>query len=157
MKASGNHLEEGGSVGSKILVTWTAFRVSRPPTPARIQAGSSGFSENSIRGREKEGKRKAKGWEGGRQERTILPFPPSTCQGAAVLGNWTSRPRRDQTRVISSVINSGPQLLCALIYLQTIPISKGSADHTGFPGKGWGRGSSEGWLPSLACGSGSLC
>lgn len=56
-----------------------------------------------------------------------------------MLGNGTSHPQRDQTRVISSVINSGPQILCALIYLQTIPISRGSADHTGFPGKGWGR------------------
>lgn len=27
-----------------------------------------------------------------------------------MLGNWTSHLQRDQTRVISSVINSGPQL-----------------------------------------------
>lgn len=74
----------------------------------------------------------------GRQERTDLPFPP-TFQGAAMLGNWTSHPQRDQTRGISSVINSGPQLLWALIYLRTIPISRGSADHIGFPGKAWGK------------------
>jgi len=66
MKASGSHPEEGGSVDGKTLVTRTAFRVSRPPTLARIQAGSSTFSVSSIRGREKAGQRKAKGWEGGR-------------------------------------------------------------------------------------------
>lgn len=88
MKASGSHPGEGGSVGSKTWATGTAFRVCRPSTLARIQAGSSSFS------------------------------------GAAVLGNWTSQPERDQTRVISSVINSGSHLFCALIYLQTIQSPK---------------------------------
>lgn len=135
----------------------TATRVSGPPTLARIQAASSNFSAGSVGVSVKEDKRKAKGWEGRQQERTSLPFPPSTLQGAAMLGIGSSHPQRYQTRVISSVINSGPWLLCALIYLQTLPISKSSADHIGLPGKGRGRGSSEGWLPSLGCGFASLC
>lgn len=155
MEASGSRQEEGGSVGGRAFVTGTAIRASRPPALARIHAASSNFSTSSTGVRRKEDKRKAKRWTVGRQEGT-LPFPPSTFQGAAMLGNWTSHLQRDQTRVISSLINSGPQLLCALIYLQTIPVSRGSADRIGFPGKGWGQGSSEGWLPSPVCGFESL-
>ena len=70
---------------------------------------------------------------------------------------WEVGPGRDQTRVTSSVISSGPRLLWARIYLQTLPVSRDSADHTGLSGSGRGRGSSEGWLPWLACGFGSLC
>lgn len=78
--------------------------------------------QHQREGEERPGK--GKGVGRGRRGRTILPFPPSTFQGAAVLGNWTSQPERDQTRVISSVINSGSHLFCALIYLQTIQSPK---------------------------------
>lgn len=57
--------------------------------------------------------------------------------------------QRGQTRVVYPVINSAPQLLSALIYLQTIPISKGFADHIGFPEKGWGRAGFRPWRVAL--------
>lgn len=88
-------------------------------------------------------KRKAQGGEekAGQQHSPLPTFCSLRGQESqtAVLGNWTSCPKRDWSKVISSVINSGPQLFCALLYLQAIPVSKGPADHMRFPGKGWGK------------------
>lgn len=100
--------------------------------------------------REWEGQEEGEVWEERPLERSRLPC---SARGRSA-GKWD---RGDQTRVTSSVINSGPRLLWARVYLQTLPVSRDSADHTGLPGRGRGRGSSEGWLPRLVCGFGSLC
>lgn len=140
MEASGGLQEDGGSVGGRTFVMGTAIRVSRPPALARTHAASSNFSTSSTGVRRKEDKRKAKRRTVGRQEGTTLPFLPFAFQGAAMLGNWTSHPQRDQTRIVSSLINSGTQLLCVLIYLHTIPVSRGSADRIGSQERAGGRG-----------------
>lgn len=91
---------------------------------------------------EKRGQEKGEEMDGGEAggDHPTLPFPPSAFQGAAMLGNCTSHPQRDQTRIVSSLINSGPQLLCVLIYLHTIPVSRGSADRIGSQERAGGRG-----------------
>lgn len=96
VEASGSRQEQGGSVGGRTFGMGTAIRASRPPTLARIPAASSNFSTSSTGVRRKEDKRKAKRWTAGRQAGTALPFPPSTFQEAAMLGNWTSHPQRDR-------------------------------------------------------------
>lgn len=120
---------------------------SRPPTLVRIQAASSKFSAGSRGGSGKD-KRKARYGKRGRWRGPVCP----ALRGAAVLGVGAGR---EQTRVTSSVISSGPWLLWARIYPQTLPVSRDTADRTALPGRGRGRGSSEGWLPRLACGFGS--
>lgn len=108
------------------------------------------------RSEEKRGREKGKEMDGGEAGGNRPPLSTFYLSRGCNAGKLDQPPPERQTRVISSLINSGSQLLCAPIYLQTIPVSRGSADRVGFPGKGWGKGSSEGWLPSPACGFESL-
>lgn len=89
---------------------------------------------------EKRGQEKGEEMDGGEAGGDHPPLSTFCFSRGCNAGKLHQPPQRDQTRIVSSLINSGPQLLCVLIYLHTIPVSRGSADHIGSQERAGGRG-----------------